>query len=201
MLHMLDQHALASTMLPLGTHTKAHVRELAAQLGMRTASKPDSQDVCFITSKEGRGSFLSRRVELTPGRVVDRDGHQVGQVDAVELVTIGQRRGLDVPGGSDPRFAISVDASTATVVVGSAADLLTDAQAVGPISWAAEPVTGEVTVQCSAHGKPAAAVIEPIASGVMVRWAQPHRRIAPGQSIVFYEGDEVLGGGPASALS
>src|SRR3546814_2680042 len=74
--------------------TKDEVRAHAVRLGLRTASKPDSQDVCFITSVEGRRGFLRDRITYTPGRVVDTDGVEVGRVDAVELVTIGQRRGL-----------------------------------------------------------------------------------------------------------
>ena len=93
-LHMLDQQQLGRLLFPLGDLTKDVVREMAAERGLRTASKPDSQDVCFITSTGGRSEFLGERVTLTPGRVVDADGVEVGEVPAVELVTIGQRKGL-----------------------------------------------------------------------------------------------------------
>src|SRR5690606_4098351 len=89
-LAMLGQDQLARVMFPVGELTKDEVRAEADRLGLRTASKPDSQDVCFITSTGGRASFLADRVALHPGEVVDRDGEVVGRVEAVELVTIGQ---------------------------------------------------------------------------------------------------------------
>jgi len=196
-LHMLDQPTLARTLFPLGDRTKADVRALAAELGLRTATKPDSQDVCFITSTEGRATFLGRRVALTPGRVVDEAGTEVGQVPAIELVTIGQRRGLDAPGGGPPRYAVSVDAATATVTVGGPEALLTDVQAAVDPVWAGRPVLGAALVQCSAHGTSEPAIVEPDGTGLVVRWQQPHRRIAAGQSLVFYDDDEVLGGATA----
>jgi tRNA-specific 2-thiouridylase len=209
-LHMLDQPRLARTLLPVGDLTKAEVRSMAAELGLRTATKPDSQDVCFITRATGRARFLRERAELTPGRVVDRSGAVVGSVAAVELVTVGQRRGLGLAGGGAPRYAIDVDLPAATVTVGDRGDLLADAQPVGGWSWVARPVPGPVEVQCSAHGRPAPATVEPGGAAVdpagpaagagavvVVRWAEPQRRVAPGQTVVAYVGDEVVGGGIA----
>src|SRR3954454_3005591 len=92
-LYMLGQDQLASTLLPVGDMTKDAVRSRASALGLPTAVKPDSQDVCFITSTVGRAGFLESRVSFTPGRVVDaHSGAEVGHVDAVELITVGQRR-------------------------------------------------------------------------------------------------------------
>ena len=130
--------------------------------------------------------------------MVDVDGQEVGSVSAVELVTLGQRRGLGLAGGGSPRYAVDVDIPSATVTVGSPRDLLVDEQPVGGFRWAAGPVTGPVLVQTSAHGSPAPATIRAGDDGAaVVRWAEPHRRVAPGQSIVAYEGDEVAGGGTA----
>jgi tRNA-specific 2-thiouridylase len=197
-LHMLDQQALERTLLPIGGLTKEHVRVIAGELGLRTASKPDSQDVCFIKTTEGRASFLERRTALTPGVVVDRTGAPVGRVDAVELVTVGQRRRLGLPGGGPPRYALRVDVASATVTVGSPDDLLVDRQAIGPVTWAAGPVLGKLLVQCSAHGRPEPAEVHAGPAGsVSVVWHERHRRVAPGQAVVLYEGDEVVGGGPA----
>lgn len=198
-LHVLGQPELARTLLPLGHLTKPEVRQLAADLGLRTATKPDSQDVCFITRTEGRGAFLGERIELTPGRVVDRAGSPLGTVEAVELVTIGQRRGLGLAGGGRPRYVVEVDRASATVVVGDRDDLLVEAQPVRGLRWVREPVAGEVLVQCSAHGRALPAVIDPLDDDrALVRWAKPQRRVAAGQSVVAYVGDVVAGGATAT---
>ena len=194
-LHMLNQEILARTQLPVGALDKVAVRRRAAELGLRTATKPDSQDVCFITSVGGRQSFLGERLDMTPGRVVDGEGVEVGRVAATELVTVGQRRGLGLAGGSEPRYAVAVDIGAAKVTVGRATDLLTDEVAVENMSWVNGPVEGPVEVQCSAHGAAREATFD-AAAGV-VRLAGPSPRVAPGQSVVLYRGDEVQGGGNA----
>jgi tRNA-specific 2-thiouridylase len=119
-LHMLGQDQLSGLELPIGDLTKDEVRQRAASLGLRIAGKPDSQDVCFITREHGRGDFLARRIPLTPGRVVDVTGAEVGRVDAIELVTVGQRKGMELAGAAEPRYAVAVDMPAATVTVGSA---------------------------------------------------------------------------------
>jgi tRNA-specific 2-thiouridylase len=190
--------ALARVAFPVGGMPKDQVRAHAARLGLRTASKPDSQDVCFITSVEGRRGFLAGRVEYTPGTVVDTGGREVGRVDAVELVTIGQRRGLDVGGNEAPRYAVDVDVAAATVTIGDAAALRRGGVEVEQVVWAHEPVAGAVVAQSSAHGTPVAATVEP-GPGRMasVHFDAPQRRVAPGQSVVLYRGDLVVGGGIA----
>jgi tRNA-specific 2-thiouridylase len=198
-LHMLGQAQLARVMFPVGGHTKADVRALAADLGLRTATKADSQDVCFIRSgPAGRGRFLDARVPLRPGRVVDRSGREVGRVDAVELVTLGQRRRLGLAGGAAPRYVVAVDAEAAMVTVGEIDELSVPSQPVAAVAWADGPVSGPALVQTSAHGPALAAVLRDDDDGaVVVDWSGPQRRVAPGQSVVFYDGDEVLGGGLA----
>jgi tRNA-specific 2-thiouridylase len=195
-LYMLGQDALGRLLLPIGGLTKAEVRERAHALGLRTAAKPDSQDVCFITSTGGRTSFLGDRIPLHPGRLVDTAGETVGEVPAVELVTVGQRRGLGTAGDGEPRFALAVDVGTATVTVGSLADLLTERVVLTNPAWADAPPTDgtAVHVQWSAHGTPVPGTWD----GTAVRFAEPQRRPAPGQSVVLYDGDEVLGGGIAA---
>jgi len=195
-LHVLGTDALRRVLLPVGDLTKARVRERAAALGLRTAAKPDSQEVCFIPGAAGgRRRFLAGRVALTPGRVVDTAGTAVGTVSAVELVTVGQRRGLGLAAG-EPRYAVDVDVAAATVTVGSAGDLLVDAVRLTRTAWSGGEPGGPVQAQCSAHG-PAHAATWDAAEGA-VRFAEPVRRVAPGQSVVLYRGDEVLGGGIAA---
>ncbi|MBN2624255.1 MAG: tRNA 2-thiouridine(34) synthase MnmA [Acidimicrobiales bacterium] len=195
-LYVLGQAELARTLLPVGDMTKDQVRAEAEAMGLRTADKPDSQDVCFITSTRGRQGFLGRRIELRPGRIVDETGRDVGSVDAVELVTVGQRRGLGLPGGGAPRYVVDVDVPATTVRVGPESDLMEDRVVLEQVVWAAGPVAGRVDAQCSAHGAPRPAVVEPGGgSGAVVRFDEPHRRVAVGQSVVLYQGDEVAGGG------
>jgi tRNA-specific 2-thiouridylase len=198
--HMLDQAALARTMFPVGDIDKTEVRRLAAEMGLRTASKPDSQDVCFITSTGGRETFLGDRISFRPGRVVDTGGEVLGQVDAVEMITIGQRRGVGLPGGGPKRYVVDVDVPNATVVVGDDDDLMRATMLVERPTWVDAPVDGQVLVQCSAHGRPQPARITTDATSVGVDWNQPQRRIAPGQSVVFYDLADrcVLGGGTAT---
>jgi len=200
-LYMLGADALARVELPVGTMTKDEVRREAAGLAMATATKPDSQDVCFITSDRGRRGFLSDRMGLHPGRLVDTAGRQVGTVDAVELVTVGQRRGLGLSGPGEHRYAVDVDVAARTVVVGTAAELSVRRTVAADVVWSGAPVWGEVAVQSSAHGDPVPAMVTPGDDGaVEVRWSKAVRRVAPGQSVVFYRQDSlagavVLGGG------
>jgi tRNA-specific 2-thiouridylase len=177
---------------------KSEVRAKAAALRLRTAGKADSQDVCFITSGRGsdgsggRSGFLGERMSLHPGRLVDPGGQVVGSVPAVELVTVGQRRGLGAGEGGARRYALSVEVASGTVTVGTEADLLVDGVSLGSLSWVDEPVRPGATIlaQTSAHGTAREAVFE----GHSLRWAQPARRVAPGQTVALYDGDRLLGG-------
>lgn len=199
-LHVLGQDQLARTLLPVGDLHKDEVRRRAAALGLRTAGKPDSQDVCFITASAGRATFLAARTSLHPAEVVDGDGVAVGRVDAVELVTVGQRRGLGVAGGTGhPRYAVEVDVPGRRVVVGDPVDLLRPGVGVGPVSWVGgpPPAGAAVLAQVSAHGAARPARWTP---GRVV-WEEPQRVVAPGQAVVLYDAadpDRCLGGAAAS---
>jgi tRNA-specific 2-thiouridylase len=201
--HMLDQGQLARTMFPVGTLQKSEVRELASRISLRTADKPDSQDVCFIMStKGGRTTFLGDRIPFHRASVVDTSGARLGSIDAIELVTIGQRKGIGLPGGGPKRYVVDVDISTRVVTVGDDVDILRPGVEVGAVTWVDEPVLGEVLVQSSAHGDPRGATVEwADADGTALRvdWHEPQRRVAPGQSVVFYDltDTRVLGGGIA----
>jgi tRNA-specific 2-thiouridylase len=199
-LAMLRQAELARLLFPVGDRTKGDVRALAASLGLRTATKPDSQDVCFITSRAGRAGFLAARAPLTPGRVVDAEGTVVGEVPAVELVTIGQRKGLGLPGGThEPRFATDVDPRSATVTIGTRRDLERTVVRLDSLVWADQPVSGPVLAQVSAHGVAQPAVLDPHA-GVLT-WQVAQRRVAPGQAVAFYDpqsGRLILGSATAA---
>ena len=113
------------------------------------------------------------------------------------MVTIGQRKGIGLPGGGPKRYVLDVDTDAATVTVGSDVDLLRHDLVVDQMSWIDRPVDGEVLVQCSAHGRALPATVSVDGDAVRVRWATPQRRIAPGQSVVLYDpsNTSVLGGG------
>ena len=195
-LYVLGQAELARCLFPVGRLTKAEVRAHASSLGLVTAGKPDSQDVCFVTTGGGREAFLAPRIDLHPGRVVGIDGASIGHVDAVELVTVGQRRGLGTGGGAR-RYAVSIDPSTSTVVAGTLADLHTDRVELTDLTWVdgvAPPAGASVKAQSSAHGRPAPATFD----GRTVVFTEPQSRVAPGQSVVLYRDDRVLGGGIAA---
>ena len=162
-LSMLGQSQLGAIVLPVGTMTKAEVRAEAARLGLRTAAKPDSQDVCFIHDDDGRAGFLSSRLELHAAAVVDEEtGAQLGTVDAVELVTVGQRRGMPAAGAR--RYAVGVDVRARRVSVADAARAVVDAVSLvpGSVTWVDRPLTDgdEALAQVSAHGRPARCVLE-----------------------------------------
>jgi tRNA-uridine 2-sulfurtransferase len=189
-LHMLDRARLARIRFPVGDITKDVVRARAAAIGLRTAVKPDSQEVCFLP---GGGRDRAALIDGTPGRVVE-DGVEIGIVPAVELVTIGQRRGLNIGGSPEPRYVLDVDVQASTVTVGPLEALLTDTVRVLEPSWVDEEPAGEVLVQTSAHGR----VTPGSYRDGVVTFGERVRRIAPGQSVVLYDGDEVLGGGVAA---
>ncbi|MEX2293665.1 MAG: tRNA 2-thiouridine(34) synthase MnmA [Acidimicrobiales bacterium] len=190
-LHMLDQSVLGRVQFPIGDMTKAAVRAAASRLGLTTANKPDSQDVCFITATGGRQEFLGERIPTTPARVIEASGAVVGNIPSVELVTIGQRHGLGLPGGGPARYAVAVDVPSATVTVGDKADLLTTRVVISGLAWTDGPMTELLDAQMSAHGATHACRVVDDA----VMFDVPTRRPAPGQSVVFYDGDEVVGGG------
>jgi len=125
--------------------------------------------------------------------LVDQEGEKVGEVDSIELVTLGQRKGLDLGGDVGRRYVVDIDHETATVTVGHKHKLLVAGQKIENLEWSDEELEGEFMVQCSAHGRTLRGALE----GSSIVWWQPQRRIARGQSIVLYRGDEVVGGGIA----
>ncbi len=204
-LSMLGQAQLGAIVLPVGHMTKAEVRADAARLGLRTAAKPDSQDVCFIHDGDGRAGFLSSRLDLHPAEVVDRDsGAHLGTVEAVELVTVGQRRGM--PAAGERRYAVAVDVKARRVTVADASRAVVDEVSLvpGTVTWVDRPLAdgGEAVAQTSAHGSPARCTVRVGASAagprVTCTFALPQRPVAPGQTLALYDAadpDEVRGAG------
>jgi tRNA-specific 2-thiouridylase len=193
-LYMLGQPELARVMFPVGELTKSAVRALAGRLGLRTAAKPESMDVCFIT-RGGRTRFLEERLGARPGIVVDGSGLTVGSHRGVAAFTVGQRRGLGIAAG-ERRYVLDVDAATATVTIGAHRDLLRASTALRELSFvAARPIAGEeLHAQVRAHSEPVPAHLD----HSVVRFPTPQPRVAPGQVVALYRGDELLGGGTAA---
>jgi tRNA-specific 2-thiouridylase len=193
-LYMLGQRELARTRLPIGELTKAEVRARATGLGLRTASKAESMDVCFIT-RGGRRSFLAERVPARAGAIVDTHGHSLGTHDGVAAFTIGQRRGLGVATG-ERRYVVDVDVRTATVVLGRRDDLLCESVTLRDLAFVDESPAGrgDLEVQVRAHGTPVAGEFD----GATVWFGTAQPRVAPGQVVALYAGEVLLGGGIAT---
>jgi tRNA-specific 2-thiouridylase len=197
-LHMLGQDALARIRLPVGEMTKTEVRSRAGELGLRTASKPDSQDICFVGKGDYR-DFLSDRFPTTaiPGPVVDMSGTVVARHGGTANFTIGQRKGLGFATGT-PRYVVDIRPATAEVVVGTMDDLLADGVAVDDITFVSgmPPENPEVEVKVRYRSRPVPATLSATGAGEWaVRFEERQPAAAPGQFAVFYRGDEVLGGG------
>ncbi len=190
-LSMLTQRELSRTRFPVGELTKREVRRMAAGMGMRTAHKPESMDICFVGQRDYRGFLREVAPEVfEPGRVVDSGGDEVGTHDGIVGFTIGQRRGLGVAVG-EPCFVTGIDANTATVVIGRRHELQVQSVELDQLtSTSGTGSEGPVTAQYRAHGEPVPAWL----TGLTLKFDEPQEAVAPGQTVAFYEGDVVLGG-------
>ena len=189
---MIGQSRLSHLLLPIGAMEKEKVRQIASDAGLITAQKPDSQDVCFIASTTSRVEFLSKRVKLTPAKVVDSSsGALLGVVESREVVTIGQRKGLGTLGDSTRRYVVDVDSQSNTVVMGRLEETYAETIRFGPVTFIGDAIESgrRVEVQTSAHGRVTLATFR----GDHVLVDGTIRRVAAGQTIAFYEGDCVLG--------
>ncbi|MEW6547349.1 MAG: tRNA 2-thiouridine(34) synthase MnmA [Bacillota bacterium] len=198
-LYNLDQEQLAHLLLPLGNLAKAEVREMARKRGFPTAGRPESQEVCFIPGGDYREFLRSRLGErvFAPGPIVSTDGEVLGEHPGVAFFTVGQRRGLGVrrPG---PWYVVEIRPRENALVVGRQAELLgrslegEDARFI-PFDWPDGPL--EVEAQVRYRGPALPALVTPLPERrVRVDFREPQRAIAPGQAVVFYQGDAVVGG-------
>jgi tRNA-specific 2-thiouridylase len=187
-LYMLGRDELVHALFPVGGLTKAEVRAQAHALGLRTADKRESMDVCFIT-RRGREAFLGARIPRREGTIVDEDGLVVGTHDGIDAFTVGQRRGLGVAVG-ERRYVTDIAPATATVTVGPRVDLLRERVRLRDVRRT-RPIPDPLLAQARAHGAPFVASL----SADELVFAQPQPRIAPGQVVAFYDGDVCCGGG------
>jgi tRNA-specific 2-thiouridylase len=190
-LSMLTQRELSRARFPVGEMTKGEVRSMASAMGLRTADKPESMDICFVGRHDYR-AFLANTAPdaFGPGPLVDTDGQEMGAHDGIAGFTIGQRRGLGVAVG-EPRFVVRIEAATSTVVLGRRADLEVSGVELSQVIWTSgDGGSGEVMAQYRAHADPVPAVLE----DDRLFFSDLQAAVAPGQTVAFYKGDRVLGG-------
>ena len=197
-LHMLGQEELAMTLFPIGEQTKDETRHQARRLGLPVAGKPDSQELCFVPRADG-GAFLEARAPhlAREGEVVDSSGRVLGTHGGTHRYTIGQRRGLGISAGK-PTYVLDVDAEANRVVVGPGELLARRGLLAERASWVVERPSApfEADIRIRYRGEEIPGVVEPLGTdGARVEFRRPQRAVTPGQSVVFYVGDEVVGGG------
>lgn len=198
-LYGLQQKALSNVIFPVGELTKSAVRELAASAGLPNAAKPESQEICFVTQGDAADFVArSRPGGVRVGEIVNTSGDKLGKHDGIHRFTIGQRRGLGVVAG-EPRYVVRIAPDCARVVIGNAAEASCDRFDVEQVTWiAGEPPPREITVRIRVrhrHEGETGGVRPCPGARAEVRLASPVRGVAPGQAAVFYDGEEVLGGG------
>ena len=200
-LHVLEQSVLRQCLFPIGEHPKARIREIAGQIGLPVAKRPDSQDLCFLAGEDYRG-FLSRHLseQPKPGNMVDQSGKVIGKHSGLHLYTIGQRKGLGIT-TPQPYYVVRKDIATNNLVVGDLSALGTKTLTAGPMTWTKKSppqiTPFSALVKTRYTSRPAMAKVTPNQDGsqVLIEFDQPQRDITPGQAAVVYDDDLLLGGG------
>ena len=197
-LYRVTGEALAKTLFPLGEYTKPQVREMAKERGLYTAGKKDSQGICFV-GKVGIREFLSQYVDQTPGPIIDKStGKTLGFHDGVIFYTLGQRHGLDVGGGL-PYYVVGKDMDKNEVYVTTDLNdgsLWKDTVSLASVHWINQaPSVGEYTIRVRHRAKLVKAQLGFTGGDVTLQIDNAERAVAPGQSVVIYDGDICLGGG------
>lgn len=200
-LYHFTQAELSQTLMPLGLVTnKAETRAIAEELGLNVANKPDSQEICFVQGGSYT-DFLAKTAPETvePGDIVDTSGVRRGGHDGIAFYTIGQRKRLNV-GSPIPLYVVGIDAASNTVVVGGNEDLLADGLVADDLNWVGiaglqEKRDAMVKIRYNMKAVPAALAPGNNPGEISVHFEAPQRAVSPGQSLVMYDGDSVLGGG------
>lgn len=198
-LYMLEQAQLAQTLFPMGEMpSKAGVRDLARELGLHLADKPDSQEICFVSEAGGYAEFLrKRRPDLfAGGEIVDTEGQPIGRHEGIAGYTVGQRRGIGLtPKNGRPLYVLGLQPATNQVRVGSDEDLLTTSVPLDGFSNLDPALDGasvEAKIRYNMAAVPATLHLE---GSPWIEFSEPVRAVTPGQIAVVYQGDRVLGGG------
>jgi tRNA-specific 2-thiouridylase len=200
----LTQEQLAHTVFPLGHLTKPEVREAARQHGLALAEKPDSQEICFIPGgdyKQFLTAYLEEQREPMPetaGELVTSTGEVIGRHEGISNFTVGQRKGLKIA-SPNPLYVLQIDPASHRVTVGADAELATRTLRANRVNWISIPALTapmRVKIKIRHRHEPAWATLEPGVDGeVSATFDEPQRAVTPGQSAVFYDRDEVVGGG------
>ena len=176
---------------PLGDLPKDQVRRIATELGLEVASKPDSQDICFVPDGDYAGLVKRLRPETeAPGDIVDLAGNVLGRHSGVVHFTVGQRRGIEVGGQKAPLYVIRIEPEQARIVVGPRSALAVEAMRIADWNW-----LGEEQREVSVKVRSLAPAVIAMRDGDQVRFARPEYGVAPGQAAVLYDGARLLGGG------
>lgn len=198
-LSVLSQIQLRQSLFPVGEYPKPQVRELARQFDLPVADRADSQDLCFLARRDYRG-FLARHAPqvVKPGQIVNSDGQVVGEHQGLAFYTIGQRKGLGIA-SAEPLYVLKKDLQNNTLVVGLETELGQHTLQAVAINWVSgQPPVGAIRAQAKIRYKAVEAWATVTPSGedqAAVVFDQPLRDITPGQRVVFYQGEECLGGG------
>lgn len=192
-LYSIDPSALSRIAMPLGTMSRSEVRSLASRKGFVLGRS--SQDICFIGS-QGYRSFLTKRVHATTGDIVDVEGRVLGRHPGLHFFTIGQRHGLGVALGA-PAYVVRLDARHNRLVLGEEHHLMSDAATLRQVTWLVRPESHELLLQARTRyrARISAAHVSITGDTALVRFEDPQKAVAPGQSVVFYDKDTVVGGG------
>lgn len=194
----LHRALLPHLLFPIGGYHKDEVRDLARQANLGIAEKPDSVEICFVPNNDHAAFIKRRRPELeTAGAIVDTAGNVLAPHDGIEHFTIGQRKGFGF-GSSGRRYVLEILPESRTVVIGDREKLLAPALRASRVNWLIDPPTTAFACQAKIRYRaaPAPATVRATADGgALVEFAEPQSAITPGQAVVFYEGDHVLGGG------
>ncbi len=198
-LYHLNQNTLKHFLMPLGDYTKVKTRELAAEFGLSVANKPESQEICFVPNDDYKGFLAEKSPDaLKPGNIVDIHGQVVGQHQGLPLYTIGQRKGLGIAAGK-PLYVVNLDFDKNQVIVGSNEDVFSSELIADDLNFITidnleNPIAVSAKIRYGSHE--GTSIVTPLADGsVHVKFDRPQRAITPGQSVVFYDGDLVIGGG------
>ncbi len=200
MLYRLTQEQLSRTIMPLGKYSKLEVRRIAVKAGLPSASRPDSQEICFVTEGNYGDYIVSHAEDPVPGEgaIVDSSGRILGKHRGLFRYTTGQRRGLGVSGGI-PLYVIGKNTDNNTLIVGEEKELYSSRLTAGSINWMAvsglgQPLRCRTKIRFS-HSFADALVVPEDNEHVAVEFDAPQRAVTPGQSVVFYYGNMVVGGG------